>query len=96
MKLEDATELSPKRVSELQSIDEQSIDYSDIPSLDNDFWQQVELNTPKPAKQGIYIRLDAEALEWLRSKDKYQSIINQLVVAFYKKNKENSSEPSNR
>jgi uncharacterized protein (DUF4415 family) len=47
------------------------IDYSDIPEAVGDLY--------KPIKRPISLRLDADVLEWLKSKPGYQTRINQLL-----------------
>ena len=82
--LEDVPEISPSRMKELLKRKDSDIDYSDIPPLDSDFWSSVEVPV-EDTKVGIYIRLDAQALAWFKRKPKYQTLINNLVVQYYKK-----------
>ena len=58
--------ISKRRLRELKAIKDEDIDYSDIPELDEDFWKRAELHMPQP-KKGVYVRLDTDVLDWLKS-----------------------------
>ena len=71
--------ISAKRLREIESIQDEDIDYSDIPEADESFWRRAELRMPQP-KKGIYVRLDADVLDWLKSKGKgYQTRMNAML-----------------
>ena len=73
--------ISKKRLKELEAIKDEDIDYSDIPELDESFWQRAQLQMPQP-KKGVYVRLDADVLDWLKSKGKgYQTRMNAMLRA---------------
>ncbi len=75
--------VSKQRLEQLNAIKDEDIDYSDIPELDEDFWKNAELRMPE-AKKGVYIRLDGEVLDWLKSQGKgYQTRINAILRAYY-------------
>ena len=77
---QDAIESDLKRVDALQDED---IDYSDIPELDADFFRKARVVVP-PRKQQLTIRLDTDVLAWLKSQGKgYQSRINAILRAYY-------------
>jgi uncharacterized protein (DUF4415 family) len=61
--------ISKKRLKEIEAIKDEDIDYSDIPEADESFWRRAELQMPQP-KKGVYVRLDADVLDWLKSKGK--------------------------
>lgn len=64
-----------KRLAEM---DDKEIDTSDIPELDDAFFQQAELKVPP--KQPVTLRLDADILMWFKSQGSgYQTRINQLL-----------------
>ena len=57
------------------------IDYSDIPALDKSFCAKATEAWP-PAKQQLTIRLDADALVWLKAHGRgYQTRINRILRA---------------
>ncbi len=71
--------ISKKRLKELEAIKDKDIDYSDIPELDENFWKRAEPRMPQP-KKGVYIRLDGDVLDWLKSKGKgYQTRMNAML-----------------
>jgi uncharacterized protein (DUF4415 family) len=56
---------------------DEDIDYSDIPELDDDFFEKA---TFVPAKQLVTIRLDADVVTWLkRSGRGYQTRTNKIL-----------------
>ena len=62
----------------LKTMEDEDIDTSDIPELDDDFFKNAILKTP--GKKPITIRLDKDVLEWFKSQGQgYQSRINQLL-----------------
>jgi uncharacterized protein (DUF4415 family) len=75
--------ISKQRLKQLEAIKDEHIDYSDIPELDANFWKNAELRLPE-AKKGVYIRLDSDVLDWLKSQGKgYQTRINAILRAYY-------------
>ena len=73
--------ISKKRLREIEAIPDEDIDYSDIPEAGEDFWRRAELQMPQP-KKGVYIRLDADVLDWLKSKGRgYQTRMNAMLRA---------------
>ena len=53
--------LSKTRLSEIESIPEDAIDTSDIPELDDDFWENVRRIGPEN-----YLQIEHEILEWFK------------------------------
>jgi uncharacterized protein (DUF4415 family) len=79
--------LSKKRLEEIKAIQDENIDYSDIPKTDEDFWAEAEIKMPEP-KKGVYIRLDPDILDWLKRQGKgYQARINAILRAYYEAHK---------
>ena len=73
--------ISAKRLREIEAIKDEDIDYSDIPEADESFWRRAELQMPQP-KKGVYVRLDTDVLDWLKSKGKgYQTRMNAMLRA---------------
>jgi uncharacterized DUF497 family protein len=74
--------ISAARLKELQSRSDADIDYSDIPELDDAFFETAELVTPS-AKTQITVRVDSEVLEWFRQQGKgYQTRMNAVLKAY--------------
>ncbi|MCG8316639.1 MAG: BrnA antitoxin family protein [Pseudomonadales bacterium] len=67
-----------KRLSEM---DDKDIDTSDIPELDDAFFQNAELRVP--SKQPVTLRIDSDVLLWFKSQGQgYQTRINKLLRAY--------------
>ncbi len=74
--------ISRKRLEEIQNIPDSAIDTSDIPELDDNFWQTAKMVTPI-TKKAVSIRLDSDVLDWFKSQGKgYQSIINNVLRTY--------------
>jgi uncharacterized protein (DUF4415 family) len=71
-------QLTPAEEDLLNSI---PIDYSDIPSLDEEFFAKATAPWPPPKSQ-LTIRLDADVITWLKASGKgYQTRINHILRA---------------
>ena len=67
----------------LDSMGDESIDYTDIPELDEDFFRKARVVVP-PGKKQLTIRLDADVVSWLKDQGKgYQTRINAILRAYY-------------
>ena len=59
------------------------IDYSNIPKLDNDFWNNAVVKTSEN-KQRITARFDADAVRWFKAQGRgYQSKMNAWLRSYY-------------
>jgi len=69
------------RLDALAKTPDSEIDYSDIPSLGDDFWKNAVRNPfYKPIKQVTTVRVDSDVLLWLKSRGKgYQTRINAIL-----------------
>ncbi len=75
----------------VDEIDDNDIDYTDIPELDESFWANVIIEYPE-RKKPVTLRLDADVLEWFKSTGKgYQTRINAVLRSFYEANKKSVS-----
>ena len=72
----------PLDANELAGLPDQEIDYSDIPELDEKFWQNAELILPDN-KERITLRVDRDVLEYFRRGGQgYQTRINAVLRAY--------------
>jgi uncharacterized protein (DUF4415 family) len=63
----------------VDALNDDEIDTSDIPPLDDDFFSNAELRMPEP-KQAITILVDKEVLDWFKSQGKgYQTRMNAVL-----------------
>lgn len=68
--------------SEIRSIRDEDIDFSDIPELDESFWQNAELVRPDRTEQ-ITLRIKRSVLEHFRAAGKgYQTRINRVLESY--------------
>ncbi len=74
--------ISQTRLKELASRSDKQIDYSDIPELDEAFFDKAKLVRPADKRQ-ITIRIDADVLDWFRAQGKgYQTHMNAILKAY--------------
>lgn len=75
------TDASKRRLRKLAEMPDSEIDYSDIPKLTDDFWENaVRGKFYRPVKKQLTVRLDADVIEWLRKKGTgYQTRMNTLL-----------------
>jgi uncharacterized protein (DUF4415 family) len=76
--------LTEEQKAELKALAERpdsEIDFSDIPPLDEKFWQNAVRNPfYKPTKKSTTVRLDSDVLAWLKRQGKgYQTRINAIL-----------------
>ena len=79
-------ELRPgeKTAEELAAMQDEDIDFSDIPEAGPEFWAKAQLEMPQP-KQGINIRIDADVLSWFKQFGKgYQTRMNAVLRSYMK------------
>ena len=63
-------------------IDDERIDYSDIPELDEDFWERAELVEPERTQQ-VTLRVKTSVLEAFRATGKgYQTRMNAVLESY--------------
>lgn len=78
---------SQEELARIDSLDEEDIDYSDIPPLDDAFFQAAEMVRPSP-KQQVTIRFDKDVLDWFKAGGRgYQSRINAVLRAYVRSRK---------
>ena len=71
---------------QLAKMDDQDIDTSDIPELDDEFFHKAQINVP--AKQPVTLRLDTDVLVWFKSQGQgYQTRINKLLRSYMENQK---------
>ena len=83
-KREDLSPLTKEREAELKvlsQISDDAIDYSDIPQLSADFWQNaVRGKFYRPVKTQTSVRIDADVIDWLKGQGKgYQTRMNAIL-----------------
>ncbi|HEY4087580.1 MAG TPA: BrnA antitoxin family protein [Bryobacteraceae bacterium] len=82
-----------REIEILASLPDETIDFSDIPELDEKFWANAVRNPfYKPVKKQLTVRLDADVIGWLPRKGKgYQTRLNSLLRGAMLKDKQSAS-----
>ena len=79
----------PLTAKEIAAISDEEIDFSDIPELDDEFWEKAEMVLPEN-KERITLRLDKAILEHFRAEGRgYQTRINAVLSSFVAAQKNN-------
>jgi len=69
-------------LNRLRHMRDEDIDYSDIPPLDESFWQDARLTMPEP-KDRLTIRVDHDIVQWLKKHGRgYQTRINAILRSY--------------
>jgi uncharacterized protein (DUF4415 family) len=71
-----------EEIDALNALDDEKIDYSDIPPLTDEFWKQATVNpfVMKHKRVTTTVCVDADILLWLKLKGKnYQACINTIL-----------------
>lgn len=77
-------------------MEDEDIDYSDIPELDAAFLTTARVVIP-PGKKQVTIRLDRDVLAWLKAQGRgYQTRINAILRAYYEARPSASAETHER
>ena len=70
--------LSKTRLSEIKNLPDDTIDTSDIPELDDDFWENAQRIVPED-----YLQIEHEILEWFKGQGQdYHKRINTVLRAY--------------
>jgi uncharacterized protein (DUF4415 family) len=74
--------ISAKRLQEIKNIPDELIDTSDIPELDDNFWEKAKLVKPITQKS-ISLRVDSDVLDWFKNQGKeYQFLMNSVLRSY--------------
>ena len=73
---------SKKRLNEIKNLPDSSINYSEIPELDNTFWEKATVQLPIK-KKAISLRIDEDILDWYKSVGSgYQTLMNTVLKSY--------------
>ncbi len=76
--------LSKTRLSEIENLPDDTIDTSDIPELDNDFWENARRIVPEN-----YLQIEQEILEWFKGQGQdYHDQINTVLRSYMEVHRE--------
>jgi uncharacterized protein (DUF4415 family) len=69
--------------NKLMEKDDSEIDYSDIPSTDQKFWEDAEILYPRK-KVTIHLKVDEDIAKWLvEMADRSDSAVNSLLRSYF-------------
>ena len=75
--------LSKTRLSEIENLPDNVIDTSDIPELDDDFWENARRIVPEN-----YLQIEQEILEWFKEQGQdYHDQINTVLRSYMEAHK---------
>ena len=78
----DLPPVSQKRLDELAAIPDEQIDYSDIPPLGDDFWENAEIRR-RDQTQPVTLRVKESVLAYFKAEGKgYQTRINAVLESY--------------
>ena len=81
-------------LARIDALRDEDIDRSDIPELDESFFERATVSFP-PSKKQLTIRLDEDILEWLKGQGRgYQTRINAILRAYYEAHKHETADRS--
>lgn len=82
MKVQTSTNDSRTDWNRLEKMSDADIDFSDIPELDADFFQNAKVHMPQ-SKKAVSIRLDQDVLAWFRKQGRgYQTRMNAVLRTY--------------
>jgi len=73
-----------KSTKGLLAMSDDDIDYSDIPALTSEFWDNAKVVMPETrTKKKLTIRVDMEVYEWFKDTGKgYQTLMNNVLKGY--------------
>lgn len=87
------TKAQETELAALRAAPDSDIDYSDIPELDDAFWQVAKRALPSPKKQ-ITLRIDEDVLNFFKANgSRYQTRINAVLRAYVHSSQEMTKAP---
>ena len=70
-------------VEEMAAVQDQDIDFSDIPEANAAFWATAKVRMPDGPKTPLNLRLDADIVAWFRAHGRgYQTRINAVLRSY--------------
>ncbi|MEZ2277881.1 MAG: BrnA antitoxin family protein [Microcoleus sp.] len=79
MSVNDSSNISRTNWAALEAMNDEDIDYSDIPPLTDEFFENATLRIPAAQARNL-IQLDAEVIAWFREQSaEYKTTINSVL-----------------
>lgn len=78
----------PLNPDQIDAVEDESIDFSDIPELDEEFWKRAEIVEPDRTEQ-VTIRVKRSVLAYFKAPGKgYQTRMNQVLERYVRARRE--------
>lgn len=75
----------------LEVVDDEGIDYSDIPPLTEEFFERANLRTPAPQAQQL-VQIDSDVLRWFQAQGgESKALINSVLRRYIESSGEQSA-----
>ena len=79
---------SPLEPGQIAALKDEDLDFSEIPELDETFWQEAKLAEPDRTEQ-ISLRIRRSVLQWFKRPGKgYQTRINRVLETYVRAQRE--------
>ena len=75
----------------LEAMEDEGIDYSDIPPLTEEFFEKATLRIPAPQAQRL-VQIDPDVLKWFQAQGgEYRALINSVLRSYIESSGEQSA-----
>ncbi|MBD2596860.1 BrnA antitoxin family protein [Nostoc spongiaeforme FACHB-130] len=92
---EDLSSTSRTNWAALEAMDDESIDYSDIPPLTEEFFEKATLRIPATQAQQL-VQIEPDILKWFQSQDsEYKTLINSILRQYIESHSKVNTQPHN-
>ena len=79
MNANDSSNISRTNWAALEAMSDEEIDYSDIPSMTEEFFEKATLRVPS-AQARNWVQIDPDIISWFQSQDaEYKKLINLVL-----------------
>lgn len=87
----DLNNISRTNWAALEAMEDEGIDYSDIPPLTEEFFEKATLRIPAPQAQRL-VQIDPDVLKWFQAQGgEYRALINSVLRRYIESGGEQSA-----
>ncbi|MBU7584587.1 MAG: BrnA antitoxin family protein [Nostoc sp. TH1S01] len=92
---EDLSSTSRTNWAALEAMDDEGIDYSDIPPLTEEFFEKATLRIPATQAQQL-VQIEPDVLKWFQAQDgEYKTLINSILRQYIESHSKVNTQPYN-
>ncbi|AFY45313.1 BrnA antitoxin family protein [Nostoc sp. PCC 7107] len=92
---EDLSSTSRTNWAALEAMDDEGIDYSDIPPLTEEFFEKATLRIPATQAQQL-VQIEPDVLKWFQAQDgEYKTLINSILRQYIESHSKVNTQPCN-